>query len=383
LELEVNSKIKRLRELDFLRGIAIVLVLFRHQPISYYTTNMGWIGVDLFFVLSGFLVSGLLFREYLKFGDIKPSRFLIRRGFKIYPIYYLCAFIYLIPFVLRKDFNVGNVFADLVFIQNYTKGWGYLYNPSWSLAVEEHFYFGLSFLLWLILKKRWIKFDVEPDKKGLSQFEIFIFSVMGLCLAVRIITNSFISMNPVKEFTMTHLRIDSLLAGVLISYLFYFRFDFLLNTFRKIRYVLLALFIAGIIWTPFVDPIDSYFAKTIGFTMLFVAFSSLLSYFILTDNINGKLNLVFSKYIVNLVSRIGYASYSIYLIHFKTNSIIDNFLLSHHIYLNKYLLFGLTLVVSVSLGILVTHTIERYFLKIRDKYFPNRVLQKDVVPVVS
>src|SRR3954471_20438531 len=79
----------RLTELDFLRGIAVILVLFAHHYLISYTGTMGWIGVDLFFVLSGFLVSGLLFAEYKKFGDIHPVRFLIRRGFKIYPLFYL------------------------------------------------------------------------------------------------------------------------------------------------------------------------------------------------------------------------------------------------------------------------------------------------------
>ena len=78
----------RLQEIDFLRGLAILIVLFRHHWLTSFTFNFGWVGVDLFFVLSGFLVSGLLFSEYKKFGDLKPSRFLARRGFKIYPMFY-------------------------------------------------------------------------------------------------------------------------------------------------------------------------------------------------------------------------------------------------------------------------------------------------------
>src|ERR1700754_2595070 len=89
-------KMVRLRELDFLRGIAIILVLMRHIPLSSYTTNLGWIGVDLFFVLSGFLVSGLLFKEYMRYGKINPGRFLIQRGFKIYPIYFLTYPLYML-----------------------------------------------------------------------------------------------------------------------------------------------------------------------------------------------------------------------------------------------------------------------------------------------
>ncbi len=61
----------RLKEIDFLRGIAVILVLFRHHWTTNILQHAGWIGVDLFFVLSGFLVSGLLFAEYKKFGDIK------------------------------------------------------------------------------------------------------------------------------------------------------------------------------------------------------------------------------------------------------------------------------------------------------------------------
>ena len=57
----------RLRHLDFLRGLAVILVLFRHHIFINNTHNAGWIGVDLFFVLSGFLVSGILFREYVQY----------------------------------------------------------------------------------------------------------------------------------------------------------------------------------------------------------------------------------------------------------------------------------------------------------------------------
>ena len=75
----------RNKRLDFLRGMAIVLVLLFHSHLS----NAGWVGVDLFFVLSGFLISGLLFDEYKRRASISFKRFFIRRGFKIYPAYYV------------------------------------------------------------------------------------------------------------------------------------------------------------------------------------------------------------------------------------------------------------------------------------------------------
>src|SRR5271168_36950 len=96
-----NLAAGRLRQLDVLRGVAILLVLGRHldsvptdapgaiQSAFDLWMRAGWIGVDLFFVLSGFLVSGLLFREYARYGDVRAGRFLLRRGLKIYPAFYV------------------------------------------------------------------------------------------------------------------------------------------------------------------------------------------------------------------------------------------------------------------------------------------------------
>ena len=84
----------RLPQLDFLRAVAVLLVIGNHSAIcppevNFYLNKItsvwyrgGWTGVDLFFVLSGFLVSGLLFNEYRKRGDINLKRFLIRRLMK-------------------------------------------------------------------------------------------------------------------------------------------------------------------------------------------------------------------------------------------------------------------------------------------------------------
>ncbi len=133
---------QRIREIDFLRGIAILLVLCRHISYIPILKFGGWIGVDLFFVLSGYLVSKLLFHEYIKFGKINTKRFLIRRGFKIYPLFYSLTIITLltnyflgdIPHIKRPELNT--TLNEIFFIQNYSFG---LWAHTWSLAVEEHF----------------------------------------------------------------------------------------------------------------------------------------------------------------------------------------------------------------------------------------------------
>jgi len=364
----------RLRELDFLRGIAIILVLFRHLDLTKFTTSIGWTGVDLFFVLSGFLVSGLLFKEYQQSGKIDAKRFLIRRGFKIYPIYYLTYPAYLIfeHFIPYPRSRLG-ILSDLTFTQNYTIGWGYAYSASWSLAVEEHFYFLLALLLWLGITYNKISFS-KPMRgsKGKIAFGACVIWIMAICLIVRTGSNYFFPGYMPMNFTMTHLRIDSLLAGVLIAYLYYFHLDLLISKWRAYKNVLYIICVSGLAWVPFTGTLTSFFAKTIGFTLLYISFGILLLHFLLNANINQKLDKLFSAYLTNLVSKIGYCSYSIYIIHLLVIQ-LEARLIKHFDLYNNYLVnFFLCSALSILAGVAMTSYIEKYFLSLRDKWYPRR-----------
>lgn len=362
----------RLRELDFLRGIAILLVLMRHEFLFQFTTNMGWIGVDLFFVLSGFLVSGLLFKEYLKFGNIQPKLFLIRRGFKIYPIYYLSYLLYLIPIFMNDRFKWNGVLSDLFFIQNYISGWGYAYAASWSLAIEEHFYFGFAVLLWVCIRRN--IFKLNKNTLGITRFEILVIIILVVCFCLRMYSNIYFPDNSVKNFTMSHLRVDSLFAGVLVSYLYYFRAAILKHYFNRFKKIMLPISFVLLLFTPLIDPIGSFYIKTFGFSLLYVSFSILLLYFLLEETINYKLNKYFSSKFVNILASIGRASYSIYIIHTLVNyyfKLTSELLLGKE--LNHFIVFGATTLISVLLGGLMTKYVEGYFLKIRDEWFPTRI----------
>ena len=85
----------RMLALDVLRGLAVLLVIVWHWPGKGAglgplgaVSHVGWTGVDLFFVLSGYLISGLLFKEWDRTGSIVLRRFWLRRGFKIWPAYF-------------------------------------------------------------------------------------------------------------------------------------------------------------------------------------------------------------------------------------------------------------------------------------------------------
>ncbi len=198
----------RNKGIDVLRAIAVFLVLGRHahfprNPITDVWVRGGWVGVDLFFVLSGFLVSGILFREYEKCGTIRWTRFVARRGFKIYPAFYALLALVLIfnAATGTAPFEWNRTLSEAFFVQNYGAAlWGH----TWSLAVEEHFYLLLPILLAASARDRF---------RGLPA----VVGVTAICLlALRCFGGEF---QVQKSVFATHLRLDSLLFGTFLAYL--------------------------------------------------------------------------------------------------------------------------------------------------------------------
>src|SRR5258708_39463837 len=138
--------------LAVLRAVAVLLVIGHHvqfgsdAPAVLRAWHLGgWIGVDLFFVLSGFLVSGLLFREQMRYGTVRVGRFLVRRGLKIYPAFYCFLLATLVVITVSKKCPPADqITGEVLFLQNYLGG---VWNHTWSLAVEEHFYIGIALLV--------------------------------------------------------------------------------------------------------------------------------------------------------------------------------------------------------------------------------------------
>ncbi len=157
----------RLLELDGIRGLAITLVLFEHF-VGRSITGSGWLadaleklrffgasGVDLFFVLSGFLIGGILMDNRAAENYFKA--FYIRRGCRILPVYLLVLAVYLALKVLLAAYSSEDWFKELflqggmpfwaylTFAQNIVKAATFLVNSdflivTWSLVVEEQFY---------------------------------------------------------------------------------------------------------------------------------------------------------------------------------------------------------------------------------------------------
>jgi peptidoglycan/LPS O-acetylase OafA/YrhL len=152
---------KNIAVLDVLRSIAILLVVGGHivgEYLHFYEPNFltglpvfyyGWIGVDLFFVLSGFLIGQQIWKEYIRSGNIDIPRFLIRRGLRIWPLFYAVYFL-ILAFNYQFHTDWQRAWPDLVFLSNYKQG---IVSGAWSLATEEQFYILFPVLFCLVLRR--------------------------------------------------------------------------------------------------------------------------------------------------------------------------------------------------------------------------------------
>lgn len=251
--------------LDILRGVAVLLVFSRHAGFPPLPNQSGWIGVDLFFVLSGFLVSGLLFREYQKSGAIKPFRFLIRRGFKIYPQFFLMIAVTAVcAGWLGHTARPPQILAEAAFLQNYFPG---IWEHTWSLAVEEHFYILLALAVAFVAARAADPFRALPK---------WILAICTLVLVLRVITAyRHPEYSGYTHHYPSHLRIDSLLGGVLLSYFHVFHPAEVSRFVARFRSWLNPASVLLIAPVAFLD-VSHPFIHTAGFSCLWLGFGLLL-----------------------------------------------------------------------------------------------------------
>lgn len=158
-----ETTFKRLHGLDTLRALAIAAVMMYHlnmqdllPPLINPVARMGWIGVDLFFVLSGYLIGSQLFKPYLTGQRPSLKDFYTRRAFRILPAFFVVFLLYLFVPLWREAPGLHAPWQYASFTWNLLL-LGYPENRAfshiWSLCVEEHFYLFFPLLLLLVLRK--------------------------------------------------------------------------------------------------------------------------------------------------------------------------------------------------------------------------------------
>jgi Predicted acyltransferases len=146
--------------LDLLRALAIILVVVYHAGIMGFALpnrihRFGWIGVDLFFVLSGYLIGGQLLAPLARGQRINLPRFYLRRVLRIMPAYFAVLAVYFLLPLWREYPEIAPLWKFLVSAQNIGLHGGTAFSHAWSLAVEDQFYLLLPLLLILLSRSRW------------------------------------------------------------------------------------------------------------------------------------------------------------------------------------------------------------------------------------
>jgi peptidoglycan/LPS O-acetylase OafA/YrhL len=349
--------------LDALRGIAILMVLGRHAGMAItlahasnaftsYGERIGWAGVDLFFVLSGFLISGLLFSDYHQRQQICLVRFYIRRGLKIWPSFYalIAAGLIVNAVMWGHHFTTKGLWPELFFMQDYFPGiWGI----TWSIAVEEHFYLTLPLLLLFLIRSHPARpFAALP----LISAAIAVFSLA--CRVAAGWNQDGISFNPYLCVFPTHLRMDGLMFGVLVCYLKRFRpgvFQWIVRWWGGWMVIAAALALLSIF------PLESRQMHTWGFTVLYLAAGFLVAKAVANEGPRPV------RVMSSLLARIGFYSYSIYLWHmFFLWKVFPHF----HIKSPKGT-YWCTIIGAILFGIAASKAIEIPVLRFRDRVFPT------------
>jgi peptidoglycan/LPS O-acetylase OafA/YrhL len=203
----------RISSVDIFRSLAIISVVifhFNHQ------LPFGFLGVDLFFLVSGLLVGGLLTKEFESGNKINFFKFFLQRGFKIWPSYYaFLLFGGLIAIYFYSTTNSDQIIPlwdlkrYLFFYQNYTGlPFHWSFDHVWSLCVEEHFYVLLP-IMFLI-----IQHFIKDKYKIKTLFLFVILTIVGGIIFKHI---SYFFTNSQDTYSATHNRIDALAWGVLLN----------------------------------------------------------------------------------------------------------------------------------------------------------------------
>lgn len=357
--------------LDVLRSLAIILVVSGHYygefsaaqgvtlgirqfPFFYFA----WTGVDLFFVLSGYLIGRQLWRELTIRNTIDVPRFLLKRGLRIWPYYF--AFVAWTFFASHK--SISDFLPDLFFLSNYLPGG---VSGSWSLSVEEQFYIFMPVLLLLLSTL------VSVRRQFLT-----IAGLLAALPVIRYVTLSTyhgeITHDVIVRVTQLpfHTHADGLLAGVLLSWLSVLKPDhlkplpFLRNLIWPVVLVVIGLLLRSL------NP------RVFAFSGLALIFGG-MALFVLRDR--SVFSRLANKHIFYLISRL---SYGMYLNHFPIVSIGVPLLLaakfSNELYVNFFIGYPLLVFASMAVAAATFILIESPFLQLRERWLAAKKRAKAI-----
>lgn len=354
----------RVYGLDIFRAVAVLFVLIGHtlehsQVIPQLKTfgRLGIFGVELFFVLSGFLIGSIIMRlmDKNKFNSLADiTVFWKRRWLRTLPLY----FVVLLAF-LRFDYHGRHELFDYplyyIFMQNFIHKLPEFFELSWSLAIEEHFYFWFP-LVYFVLSK--------ITKSKSKSFVLTALAFIAISLLFRAVHPLYLWPDYNGYIRMVVLsRLDAIMFGVLIAAMKHY-WIFAFDTIRRLTPITAVLLVLLFFWWFAGSPglMESKLIQINLFTIQAILCALLLPWFdsLRTHNVRDGF--------ISITSRL---SYSLYLMHILVIIAVNTFLsrigVFEQIYNNAFLLYPLYFVLFYFVAWITYSLIEAPFLRLRDE----------------
>lgn len=371
----VTGQRQRLHGLDHLRALAIVLVLLFHYRVYYglpealefrgldIISGFGWSGVDLFFVLSGYLIGDKLFADIDGHGSVRFKRFCMNRAFRIFPAYLVAVAIYFSFSEIQEGRALQPLWKFLTFTQNIPIDLrANTFSHAWSLCVEEHFYLALPLLLYFLFARR-MQSKGGYILLGLIVLGILIRYVNWSEFVEPLFGRRRLGAAFIHLYYPTYTRLDGLIVGVAIAALFRYQPRLREQITRHGNLVLGAglvvlfgchqMFGGDLISTEF----WSLQTSLAGFPLLSIGYGLL----VVAALSPGSL---LHRFQFKPTAALATVSYSIYLVHKMSNHWINENL-TDFVELNEAQIFAVCLAAAVLGGAAMYGLVEKPFLILR------------------
>jgi len=338
--------------LDGLRAIAVMIVLLAHAGSIY--PRSGTIGVEIFFVMSGFLITYILHQEFVRLGKIQIKKFYLKRILRLLPCLFLTCFLFSIgSYLMYDDMRLDTVVIVLTYSSNWARA---LFNydlsslsHTWSLSLEEQYY-----LIWpwavLLIEKRLRK---NVHKGGL----LLCLVILSSCYRAFMVE----TYSPSRIYFGLDTHADGLILG---SALLYLTVDtngritinpsikkLLCQIALPFSIILLGVIMALMDWnTPWMS--------RIGFLIIAMASSIIILDLVITQS--SKLKILLS---VKPLVYLGQISYGIYLLHLPLYTILDKAFPAIH----GTSLMAIKITVSILCATISYYFVEKPFLNLKQQ----------------
>ena len=364
---------QRLPGLDLLRAIAIVWVMLFHSyivgglgPDYSWLSRYGWMGVDLFFVLSGFLIGGQVLKPLAQGRSFGVGEFYLRRALRILPAYFVVLAIYAWLPGWRESPGMQPWWQFATFSMNLLIDYEHnkAFSHAWSLCVEEHFYLVFPLLAWCLMRR-------PAQWKFMATCTAIVLG--GIALRSWIIVTAGDDYGFVEDlYYPTWNRLDGLLAGVVLATIQVFRPATWARLQAKANLAMLAglAIVAGAFWM-FSDRVG-LLGNSLGWPVLSLGLALLVLAGSSTRSWIGRWRLPAAGWLAA-------TSFSLYLSHKLAFHGVDA-AFGEQMEGQGVAAFAVFAVVTLAVGAVLHYAVERPFLQWRQRLLARRILRTRVIP---